>query len=98
MPANRKVMSPPTDPPVAHEEKIRELVDALGPLLDNADGYDKSWVRGAFLAFFDKDLDNPLRQEKLDDEERARLAWKAPAKGDLNCLIPPWPTRRYKLS
>lgn len=60
------------------EQAAQELVDALMPLLDNADGYDKSTVRTAFLAQRPGDVlrtgDIP---RLLVAEEVARHAWKS---------------------
>lgn len=49
-----------------------ELIAALEPLLDNADGYDISVVRALVRQSTDS-----RRQEWLEAEERARIAWKS---------------------
>jgi hypothetical protein len=55
----------------------QRLSDALEPLLDNAQGYDKSNVRAAFLMHATGGSYTKRRDELLDLEERARHCWKA---------------------
>lgn len=67
----------PPDLTEAFSEVLKELVEAVTPLLDNAEGYDKSVTRAAFLFSSSyAGLLKPREKELLGYEEHARFVWK----------------------